>query len=149
MTIKEINNKIIESLIPALLGATGATIIWLFSDIPSIVLSFLSSIPQNILSKITIGLCILSLALAVWIYLLRKKLKRIPAFGVLWDQKYNAYCPSCEKLLSNYNNRYRLNNIEGPGFLCIHCKTYVLLRKDSGFPIDLDEARYLLEQKRK
>lgn len=73
------------------------------------------------------GLLVLTLVVTAfqfgYIYYLRRESKLKPRFGVYWDNKLNAYCPSCKQLLSHNNLAH---------FHCNHCKTPILLKSDKG-----------------
>jgi len=144
MDMKELNSKVVSWLIPAILGAIATTLLWLFSDFPSIILSLFAQLSTQVLSKLTIGLFLLSVVLLIWIYFLQRNLKTKlkPFFGMLWDKTGNSYCPSCKNLLTNYGTYF---SDTGYGFRCLHCKDIVYLRSEEN-PLQLSEAKEILSE---
>ncbi len=132
----------IASIIGLIAGVIGATILWLFSDIPPAILKLLESLPNTGLKKLSLGLFVVCLLEGVWIYSQRTKLK--PAFGVLWDRKLNPFCPSCKNLLTNYSNYG--SEYHAWGFWCIKCQQRVLLNTDDSVPISLEDAKERLRK---
>ena len=146
MNFREIKSKTIESSISSIvglvIGAIIATLLWLFSDIPSAFFSLLPILPNILLIKLSIGLFLVVLCEAGVIYILRKSSKLQSFFGVLWDKKRNPYCPSCKNHLSNYEMYGRYF-----GFYCLSCKKEVCLRDDNGAVIQLYMInKYFAEQ---
>lgn len=87
-------------------------------------------------------LLVLSVALTFFVYLKYKR-KLFPKFGVLWDKNKEAYCPSCEIVLSEYNDNERHDNPIYE-FRCIKCNSYIQLM-NLGKSISLLEAQKLLK----
>lgn len=96
-------DRVVGSLVVGILAGLG----WLLAQPLSEALSlFLSKIfpliSRQALLQTTAAmlLCTLILAsLAIWLTVkLRSKL--VPKYGIYWDRQGNAYCPVCQKLIS-------------------------------------------------
>jgi hypothetical protein len=149
MTITELKSKVIDSSIAsiagALVGAIGTTLVWLFSDLPSVLYSVLQNLHASILAKIATGFFLVSVGEGIWIYYLRRrsqaKLKAF--FGLLWDRDANPHCPSCRTQLSNYRENYVTTGMMRgePGFKCLHCNHIVFIHYEASAYRKLEEIR--------
>lgn len=141
--MKDLKTKAIESsvtsIVSLIVGAIGASILWLFSDIPSAILSIFSTLSNKVLIKLSIGLFAVCLLEAVWIYSRRTKLK--PCFGILWDKGSNPYCPSCKKSLVNYGTYADASGFYDRGFQCLACNKMVFLRGNQNMKKDLQAVQ--------
>ncbi len=140
MVLKDTLIVVKNQLMVVIVGGVIASIIWLFSDLPAILIGFLDKQTTVDRTRLIIGL-FLSLVLALaWVYVLWRKTKLHPFYGILWDRHLNGFCPSCKKDLSEYSD------IGEPGFpkysfRCVSCEKRILITDDSGKNTDLKTAR--------
>jgi len=98
-----------------------------------------SPISHKLLTVIILLILIIILTLPFYIYsAIHTKL--FPRFGIYWDIKKNQYCPTCKKLLSDYNDE----NPVDPHFNCSHCKIKIHLHDELGREMPLKYATYFL-----
>jgi len=151
--LQSIKPMLKEWIVKGGLGAICTILVWTYTDVPALLLSFVQTLSLPILSKLLIGTGLLFLlAICVIILLgilLRNKLH--PNFGLLWDNKGNPYCPSCEKLLTDYDvyaqPEDEYHNLF-PGFKCIGCNKILFIKDaNSPLPIDWREAKKRLNKK--
>ena len=87
---------------------------------------------------------LLLIALALKLFRGRGR-EKITAFGVLWDQDQNAYCPNCEKPMADYDS-YGMYEDEGC-FLCRSCNGKFKLVDKRGTKVNLSSAVDSLENR--
>ena len=143
MILNDIKAKAIElsiaSVVGLIVGAIVTTLVWLFSDVPSAIMSLLPTLSSKVLTKLSLGLFVLVLFEAVWIYILRRRPqeKLRPCFGILWDKDANPYCPSCQKLLSNYHEGQHYV----PSLRCTACQKSFTITDEEAQHYGLHDAK--------
>jgi tRNA(Ile2) C34 agmatinyltransferase TiaS len=118
-------------------GAVGTLLLFVGGVILAAALPTLNSPTFQKLLLPLLGLSVLAntgLIATVWLLVRRHKLR--PGFGVLWDSKFEPHCPACETLLSAYG-RYE---VFGWGWHCTKCKKSIALQNEVGVNIRLQEA---------
>jgi len=139
-TIKE---HTIKYFLSALFGLLILLIGLIYQDVLLVIYpEVIQKLPKEVFLKITIVAIILFVLSSVLslIFYLKLKNKLIPKFGVLWDKKGEAYCPSCEIILSEYHEQ------TSPlicSFTCVKCHTNIRLN-NLGKSISLLDAQKLL-----
>lgn len=111
----------------------------------------ISTVPKSVVVILPL-LLLSSLILAVsYIFYLRNKLKDklFISFGIYWDNNLNPYCPTCQKLLSNYALYKDASGHSRPGLFCINCKHVVRISDGETIFMAIDEAKDKLQRLRK
>ena len=75
----------------------------------------------------------------------KAKLNLKKALGIYWDKELNAYCPSCQTLLSNYAFYQTVKNYE-PGFKCISCDKIIHFGDEVEPFYRLEDAKKLVRE---
>lgn len=91
-----------------------------------------------------LGLALLAILvlLAYVLYLhhrLRNRLRVV--FGIKWDRNLTAYCPGCDKPLTEYKEG---RSHTGPHFSCLTCHSALGIHDDTGRALTLLEAKQRL-----
>jgi amino acid transporter len=117
----------------------------IYSDVLPIILPIvIQELPKTVLLKIASLATILFLLSAVLslVFYLKLKNKLHSRFGVKWDKEKQAYCPTCESLLTRYS---AYKNDSGKilyfYFQCLECKSSVYLKDDSANHLTLQDAQ--------
>jgi len=131
--ISQFKDKIIDYLVATILGGLA----FLFGVIlKSISPKLINSIPKNVLFA-TIGILLLIAICLLTVLLIRiKENRKLSKFGLKWDKSFNAHCPACESLLSEYS-QYNA----GYGFHCIKCNRWISIYNEDGASITLKQAQ--------
>jgi len=139
-----IKEHITKILLSGIFGILGVFLGSMYHDLPQTYLqTILEPIPKQLLLKLLLAATIIIfflVALSFFFYT-KSKTKLTPKFGVFWDKNKEAYCPSCEKLLSEYSEHHSPAICE---FRCIKCSTSIRLMNMGNF-ISLSEAQELLK----
>lgn len=131
---------VLTSLVSGL--ATVSAAIWLAIRDP-LANIVLQHVPKSLLLILPLLLLLLLISSVSYIFFLRKKLanKLFSACDVYWDKDFNPHCPSCQKLLSNYNSYEIRTHDFRPGYFCVSCKEKVFLSDGEKMYININEAK--------
>lgn len=139
--IKESTTQYILSAVSGVLGLLIGSIY--NTVIPVIVPTIVQQLPKIVLLQllsVAVILLFLLFALSALLYF-KYKTKLTPKFGVYWDKNNEAFCPSCEKPLSNYAlYDFKKNGVGVYAFRCVKCDKYVALSHNGNF-INFDDAK--------
>ena len=147
--IEKTKEAVVEKALSLWLAAIGMLLVLVGKVILDAVLPTLSSLA---IQKVLLPLLVLSILsnvfLIVTVWLLSRRTKLRPQFGVLWDSNGEAYCTGCRVPLSNYGMYQGADRQLAWGFQCAKCGRCLVLQNEIGRNMTLEEARKRLSEKK-
>lgn len=110
------------------------------------------TVPPQGFTGILIGLCLLIIAAAGWLWWRYHQRNRfVYRFGILWDKKYRPFCATCHTLLGNWSRHsgWKFETRQGRtvrqpityhAFDCPVCTKPVRLLDHDGYEVTLEHA---------
>ena len=144
--LEKLKENILSNVISKILGLLlSAFLLFLAYRVFPVLWGLLVQIPQTITLIICIILSIFLIICLTYCFILLRKNKLKPRFGLYWDKNKNPYCPICKKLIST---SYYDNKPLDPYFICLKCDIIIRLRDERGNQMHFYQAVDLLDVKK-
>lgn len=140
----------LRSLALGILGSVlSVPVVWLIveifdSEVDKVLIHLIHTTPTRLISMLLLGILLLVIALVTWIYILRSNVKKLkveldnttehqeslqlkPKFtiknSIYYDESNNAFCPTCQSLMTHqlpyaYDDNY---------WWCVACKKHYVI----------------------